>query len=177
MAFVNPKEKLRMDRPEYRSSTFQEDQEEKGITRKIDRASPLLQSYQVAPLGKQSEISIPERRVLVYSASWGAFSASYVEGTFYKDSQGLVHLEGLVSKSSGDGIPAANNVIGTLPDGYKPVRKLIFPVATGQTFAAGTIQMEVNGDITWQSGNNTETDFTSLSGIVFLPRSAGETSL
>ena len=100
---------------------------------------------------------------LPFAANWSNFGGSLEDASYSRHGH-LVVLQGLVTKS---GTPAASDVIATLPDGFRPSENLIFAVATGGTTSFGAVRVESDGDIVWLAGNTTETDFTSLSGIVF----------
>jgi hypothetical protein len=104
------------------------------------------------------------KQPLTFSAGWGNFGGSEEVATYSRFGR-LVVLQGLVTKSGGT--PASGNVIATLPVGFRPSAALMFPVVTGATTSFGRVSIEANGQIQWRTGNTTETDFTSLSGIAF----------
>jgi hypothetical protein len=54
---------------------------------------------------------------LSYGTNWGAFGGSYITPGYYKDSNGTVHLRGLIKTSAAQ---AAGSTLFTLPAGYRP---------------------------------------------------------
>lgn len=103
------------------------------------------------------------KQALSFGTNWGDYGGPN-EGASYSRLGKLVFLQGLVTKS---GTPASGDTIGTLPTGFRPAGQLHFAVATGGTDAFGRVAIDSAGVVKWISGNTTETDFTSLSGIVF----------
>lgn len=99
------------------------------------------------------------------AAGWANYGAGYEAATYSRLGR-CVTLQGLVTKSGGT--PTLGDVVGTLPDGYRPTSNQIFPVATGETAAMGRIDVQANGDVVWRAGATTEADYTSLSGVSFL---------
>jgi hypothetical protein len=101
---------------------------------------------------------------LAFGANWSNYNAAVASCAYLKDAMGWVKLKGSATKS---GTPAAGDVIGTLPLGFRPELEEYFPCATGATSAAGELRVEADGDIVWLAGSTNETDYTSLSGISF----------
>jgi hypothetical protein len=102
---------------------------------------------------------------LPFAANWGNYGTGTGEEATYSRFGRLVVLQGLVTKS---GTPAALDVIGTLPVGFRPVGNVLFPVVTGGTTSFGAVRVNSSGQIEWITGDTAETDFTSLSGIAFM---------
>lgn len=101
---------------------------------------------------------------LSFGVGWGNYGAQYQTVSYRKDQLGRVHLRGLATKT--DGLPANNQVIGTLPPAtHAPAARLIFQ-ANG---AAADARVDVlpNGQILWINGVAGEKDYTSLSDISF----------
>lgn len=88
--------------------------------------------------------------------------------TYYRDSQGIVHLEGMIKGGTiGDGAQAAAAFI--LPDGYKPKLTKNFPVVSNNAF--GRVNVTMAGDVYVTVGSN---EWVSLDGISFLADSDDE---
>ena len=93
-----------------------------------------------------------------YENSWVSHTVgSYPIAGFYKDSLGVVHLQGLVKNGS----PLASNIF-TLPVGYRPLYSLHISVASNSAY--GQIRIYVTGDVRVQQGS---TNWLSLDGITF----------
>lgn len=91
--------------------------------------------------------------------NWEDFGTEYEEPSYWKDDFGTVHVAGLIK----GGLTAAETVLFTLPDGYRPRAKerFICPSAA----AVCHIDLMINGDCVVKSGANA--DCLSLSGISF----------
>jgi hypothetical protein len=106
------------------------------------------------------------KQALPFGTNWGNHGSEPTQGVCtYSRFGRLVVVQGLATKS---GTPGSGDVIGTLPTGFRPSGLLHFPVATGATDAYGRVAIDSSGVIRWEAGNTTETDYTSLSGIVFI---------
>jgi len=71
-----------------------------------------------------------------------------------------VFLEGLIGSLTNP----SNNIIATLPIGFRPAVKTLYYVHTGEPHANGRIDVDPTGSIIRQIGNY---NYMSLSGIVF----------
>lgn len=95
---------------------------------------------------------------------YGNGSSSYYCPQFTRLTSGVVMLRGLVAKASG--------VITTLPAGFRPKARLIFPVlVTGSV--VGRVDIETNGTVSLQVGDGSS--WVSLDGIAF-PSGASDVS-
>jgi len=87
-----------------------------------------------------------------YSNSWVDFGSGFAGAQYYKDPNGVVHIQGLVKSGS-----AGNATIFTLPAGYRPQERLMFAtyVMTGvarlDINSDGTVVMPTGGSTTWSS--------------------------
>lgn len=106
-------------------------------------------------------------KALPLGPGWNDYGSGWATAAFRKDQLGRVHLRGLVTR--GPGVPAFGQVIGSLPEGYRPPAALLFVVATGETNAFGRVDVQPGGNIVWVAGGAGDPDFTSLSGISFWP--------
>jgi hypothetical protein len=100
---------------------------------------------------------------LLMSAGWAAYGGEFAGGATYTRNGVLVLLQGTVTKTTG--LPAANDVIATIP--YAPSERLPFVVAVGETFGAGRVDVLNNGQVVWITGLVTEPDYVSLATVAF----------
>ena len=97
-----------------------------------------------------------------FQNGWGNFSAGYAPCSFYKDSDGIVHLEGMIS----GGIVNAGDVIFTLPEGYVPADSTFFGTASANNFGIVIVNSGNNNGVSVFSGSNA---WVALNGISFRP--------
>lgn len=92
--------------------------------------------------------------------NWVNYGNGFATAAMYKDSEGVVHLRGLIK----NGLNVPNTLITTLPAGYRPVAgHQIFEVINGNdTF--GRIDVETDGDVVFRGITNS---FISLDQIIF----------
>jgi hypothetical protein len=90
-----------------------------------------------------------------FAPSWKNNGNGFTPISFYKDREGVVHLEGL---AEGTG---STDLVFTLPEGYRPKETLLY-VAFGYSGAAWDVSIKPNGEV--HAGNDIE---ISLSGITF----------
>jgi len=140
------------------------------------RTSDLSPSARVGPRGPRgvqgpagppgtAANSVPEPwKALSLAAGWGNYGDPY-DGAAYRKEVGRVYLRGLVTRT--DGVPPASSPIGTLPAGYRPAKRLIFPANGGTTTTR--IDIAPNGQVIWIQGTAAEKDYTSLDAISFAP--------
>ncbi len=104
-----------------------------------------------------------------FEGTWTDYGGTHAPVGYHKDCLGRVHLRGLVTD---DGGAPAQSVIFTLPEGYRPSARLVFPVATragaGAAPLAGRIDVHADGRVMWITGGTYEKDWTSLAGISFV---------
>jgi hypothetical protein len=83
-----------------------------------------------------------------FGTGWENFSASTrPPAAFYVDRQGIVHLQGEVTRSSGTGAQ-----IFVLPAGYAPELQQTFP-AVGNGGAFAVVSIEPSGEVHFDSGD------------------------
>lgn len=94
------------------------------------------------------------------SSGWRDCGSGFEKAGFYKDSEGIVHLQGCVT---GGG----SSVIFTLPAGYRPSGREQFAVACDGCTATnlGRLVVARNGEVTIYAGNSNQ----SLDGVTFRP--------
>jgi hypothetical protein len=105
-------------------------------------------------------------QALAFAGSWTNYAAGYVTGAYRKDQLGQVHVRGLVAKLGSAAV--SGDVIATLPAGYRPPLRMIFPGGSGgPTDVYGRIDVLANGEIVWIAGGTAVANFTSLDAISF----------
>jgi hypothetical protein len=90
---------------------------------------------------------------------WVNYGSGYITAGYFKDSQGIVHLQGLIKS----GTATAATAVFTLPVGYRPTLIEIFPTISNSVFCA--LQVRDNGNVEFAIAGNTA--YVSLSGISF----------
>lgn len=88
--------------------------------------------------------------------SWTDYGTPHIGAGYMKDSQGFVHLRGLVKSGT------ISTAIFTLPVGYRPTAEHAFAVESNATI--GTCRVQADGNVMANSGNNA---WFSLSGVHF----------
>lgn len=93
--------------------------------------------------------------------SWVNYGDGFAAAEYWKDSDNVVHITGLIK----DGGVADGTVIFTLPVGFRPGLKELFP----STLSSGTGRIDVNdnGNVVVKIASAT---YTSLAGISFLAK-------
>jgi hypothetical protein len=76
-----------------------------------------------------------------FAPKWQNNGNGFAPVSFYKDREGVVHLEGLAEGSS------APALVFTLPPGYRPTEYLLF-VTFGYSGAATDVRVAANGEVT-----------------------------
>jgi hypothetical protein len=82
---------------------------------------------------------------LPYNTHWGNLG-TYANGTYWKDTAGIVHLSGVAAGSAG-----ASNLIATLPTGYRPADTKVPAQLSNGTI--GSITIAANGQISLLTGS------------------------
>ena len=93
-----------------------------------------------------------------FTNSWVNYGGAYNVAGYRKDSEGWVHLRGLV-KSGTDGAS-----IFTLPAGYRPEYQELIQVISAD--ASGRLDIHTNGNVTPQAASTSPT-WISLDNIIF----------
>ena len=105
-----------------------------------------------------------DRFTLTLATGWAMYDAGWNEASFTKSSNGIVFLEGLVTKYVGDS--TVFPIIGWLPGWAAPVEGLVFTVGSSN----GPVRVDVlpNGAIQFNPADNPGAGtFVSLSQIFF----------
>lgn len=90
-----------------------------------------------------------------FENSYTNYGGSYADVAYRKDAFGFVHLKGLAS------LGTSNTNIFTLPEGYRPAYRHIFPVQTNNQ--ASRLDVDDTGYVRCTSATN----WVSLDGIKF----------
>jgi hypothetical protein len=97
-----------------------------------------------------------------FQNSWVNNGGAYPGAAYHRQENQMVHLRGLVRS----GTVSGSGTIFTLPSGYRPGARLMFPVicASGSTRQIGQCDITTVGEVIAIAGANT---YWSLDGIVF----------
>jgi hypothetical protein len=105
---------------------------------------------------------------LPYTSPWTDFGNGYRSGQYMREASGRVTVRGLAVKSSGTLING--DPVATLPAGFCPALREMFPVsgANGGTASAFRMDVLANGQIVVQGpASGGAANYMSLSGIFF----------
>ena len=98
-----------------------------------------------------------EWQAVVPEGDWVNHGGTYNDAGYFKDSQGIVHLKGLLKGGK------VEVTIFTLPSGYRPEARQLHPVYTHQGFI-GRLDIFMDGRVFLTDGMS---GFLSLDGITF----------
>jgi hypothetical protein len=82
--------------------------------------------------------------------NWTNYDGTFEEDLYYKDAFGRVWLDGVLKRSSGT--PSSDEIMFTLPAGYRPNRRQLFDVMTDT--GIGRFDIDTSGNLRWQSGGH-----------------------
>lgn len=99
---------------------------------------------------------------LSMSSRWSNYSSAFSSAAYRKTSDGVVILKGLVKKSSS---VSSGEVIGTLPESYRPTDRLVFTTSTNANVYS-RVDVDTDGNIMAAKADN---GWVSLEGIHFIP--------
>lgn len=109
-----------------------------------------------------STITIPRWTTPLLQNSWSDYSTSYASAGYTKTSTGVVVLKGLIKRT---GSVVANEILFTLPQGYRPQYQLMFNQNITD-YGTATVYIDPAGNV--RAGTSTNATNTSLSGISFI---------
>lgn len=95
----------------------------------------------------------PFTQITAWSNNWIAYGSGFGNPGYTKGVDGIVRLQGLARRNSGT--PATQEVITTLPAGYRPGAKLVFGVGSGDnatSITAGRVDVDIDGKVYWIAG-------------------------
>ncbi len=90
--------------------------------------------------------------------SWVNFGSGFSNAGYWKDSEGNVHLQGLIKSGT------IGQIAFTLPAGYFPADGLKHYFSTASNGSVAGVEVDASGNVTPQYGSN---NYLSLEGIVF----------
>lgn len=107
-------------------------------------------------------LNVSNWKPISYQSDWGDYLGTYNTIGVTKTSVGMVKLKGLIQK---DSAPTQFEVIGILPDGYRPSGRLIF---TGLTSPgdSGRVDIYPTGEIVYIYGSQS---WLSLEQVSYIP--------
>jgi len=115
----------------------------------------LVRSYTLVNSNVSSQQGVDWIAVTTFTNSWLNFASGNPIASYYKDSLGIVHLQGVI-KSGTSGTSAF-----TLPAGYRPLLNQILTSTANGAF--GTLEVGPDGTVK-PNGSNV---YISLNGITF----------
>ncbi len=109
---------------------------------------------------------VPVPQDLALTGGWIGYSSGYGTPAFYKDAEGMVHLEGALQCTTPN---TGCGAVASLPAGYRPNHDLEFPiVAGGPTLGLLTVLPDGRIYVTDPSpGSSNSEAFASLEGATF----------
>lgn len=136
------------------------------LTEHVDKLNPILRALPPSTNGQLVQMTwIP----ITFKNGWANFGggpgSGFMPAAYMMDTQGFVHLRGLIQNAAGQ---AANIAAFTLPVGFRPAGQQCFFGTNNGPGVGVRMDMLANGDF-WPSVNVTvlANDFRSLSGITF----------
>jgi hypothetical protein len=131
----------------------------------------------VAPPPPLIRVAYVGERAIVSFSGWEDYGPPYAPGTYYRDDQGVVHLDGVAKSADIPPVPPGTgpwpnqNLCGLgggstmliLPAGYRPKAQEIFAVDSGD--AHGRVDVLPNGSVVCVAGAGDR--YVSLDGISF----------
>jgi hypothetical protein len=94
------------------------------------------------------------------AAGWSAYGAPFGQAQYFIDNSNVVHLTGLVKKSSA--VVAWESIL-TLPAGFRPGTQLVFPTENSGAYCR--IDVTQAGTVIISGGGNA---YISLNSIIFM---------
>ncbi|NEQ64961.1 MAG: hypothetical protein F6K21_05565 [Symploca sp. SIO2D2] len=125
----------------------------------IEKAIANLETAVAGKASSDHQHGLAEATQLTLKNNWVNYGHEWAELSFFKDSQGIVYIVGLVSM--GDMYVA----LATLPEGYRPNSSLIF--SCNSHLGTCRIDVRTNGDIVCKTKSQEAFSWVSLDGIVF----------
>jgi hypothetical protein len=102
-------------------------------------------------------------------AGWVEDTATHFAAAYCKDAAGNVHLRGKIAPTDKTTTPSSTSFICQLPKGYRPSRKMSFPVRCNNQILAG---VDIFSDGKMYLYAPSAIDFFAIDGITFRPPAA-----
>lgn len=119
---------------------------------------------QALPLATESMRLVGDVGEPAFENGYGNYNASVFTAAGFSRDRGLVHLQGVLTRT---GTASGPVTIFTLPSTYWPLLRVALVAATGETFAAGRVDVLATGEVQWLAGAVGEPDYVSLDGLSF----------
>lgn len=110
--------------------------------------------------------------ITTYANGWRAYAGgtdpSQPPASYYKTSEHIVHLEGLIDKNGGNWV--VTETMFTLPTGFRPAKNLVFgPLCNGGgSQISGRVDVNTDGTVVLVNGAAAHpVNFVALQGITF----------
>ncbi len=121
--------------------------------------------------GTGASQTIPSWETCALQNNWVAYGGTHATCGYTKTTSGVISLKGLIKTADGLQVAATSNqLLFTLPPGYRPAYTLMFYISTYDTTntngVRGRIYVRSNGSVEIVNGN---TGWVSLSDIRFIP--------
>lgn len=117
-------------------------------------------------------VSNTEKYPYAYQNGWRNYNGNSMSDAgwggqgYYKDSTGIVHLEGLIDKAGGNWIP--NEVILALPSGFRALNHRLFHPLADPPYVGTRVDVHSNGNVVLVVGGaSNPVGWLSLDGINF----------
>lgn len=127
-----------------------------GVQEAITRVSVLEQK-------KAEKDNVPVLFSPTLLNSWVNYGSTFAPVAYYKDSYGIVHMQGLLKDG---GVYTAGTILFTLPVGFKPAQEQIFVVNGPSSNQFARLNITPTGNVTLQT-TLSASGWLSLSGISF----------
>jgi hypothetical protein len=100
-----------------------------------------------------------------FASGWANLGATWLPGSYFKDPMGVVHLSGTLRFSNA---AAYHPLLGTLPPGYRPAARAIFPAYA--SYASAYVFVDPDGSIYAGNlaGNVPQMAVVTLDAVQFL---------
>lgn len=129
----------------------------------VDKLNPILRALPPAADGQLVQMTWIQ--ITAFLNGWSNLGSTFARAAYMLDTQGFVHLRGLILNAAGQGpnIPAF-----VLPVGFRPAKQEAFFVTSEGAGAGTRLDVFPNGEV-WPSVNVTVpvNGFRSLAGITF----------
>jgi hypothetical protein len=110
---------------------------------------------------QQAGAPVPQDLALVNG--WIGFGSGFGTPAFYKDAEGVVHLEGTLHCTTPN---AGCGSVASLPAGSRPGSEITLPVVAGGP-SLGTLSVQPDGRIEASAETSNAEHFVSLEGVTF----------
>lgn len=133
-------------------------------------SAPIIDQALIEAIRQQVSLPLqptPDYAAMAFTSPWTSYGSVYAPPGFTRGPTGMVHLRGMALRSSGT--PSSQEVICTLPIGFRPEATRAFACAGGDGAGLSTDRVDVTsaGEVRWITGNFAAGAFVSLDNIHF----------